>query len=977
MPRYFSLTILEHMFEAEIASLSTADLLESAAGERAAEYRSAARSLVYAVVYADRFHPDVHPGRSGRRVGDGRERAVVLGGEGCPLVLEFCVAEYAAVVGVSPGVGRQYLADALGLRHRFPLLWVRVLAEEVTAWKARNLARECEKLSLEAALYVDKRVAHLLDTISPTRLAKIIKAAKMYADPGLAKSEADEKAAERGVWVGQSDEHGTKTCVIKAGSAAVRRHKAKIDEIAEALLVQGDKRSVQARRAEAVGIMPDPVFTNELLAQAREHQRTTSTPAPAPTPASAPATATAPAPTAGPAPAPDPASTSDSGPTSGADSAPVPAPPARFTPASDGSGRSAITPSPNPTALPDLAHARNSASLSDLAPASGAAPVLDPAPASGTAPVPGPALAVGQARALGRTPMSGITPSPDLAQALDSAAPSDPASVLGSACVAGVAAVSGAAPVSDRTSIAGSAAASGMRMLDVATGPNPTPARICAPALDLAYARTAASMSGLAPVMGATAVVGVTPVLGPAPTTGLVAAPNLTPASDLASAQDFAPRRADGAAPMVGPGRVGADGPAPTSCPGLERAGASASLPDPEPASLLDPEPASVSAPAPAAASGRDPATDDVATGNDPRAEWVDDASADLGCQGEPIRGAERSRNDLLGVDDEPRLHGELKVDGEPWLDEELGTGGGLGMGDELGLRGESGLHGELRVDGEPWLREELGTDGEPGLDDEADRDAPHPSTSDLPDPLDQCDGWATEPFEAVGGGDDSEAGESMTPDELRALAARLAQVKRDAHARPQGERPAPPRPGKTEVYVHLTDYTLASGDGVLRTEEIGPLLLSQFTELTGYGPYIVKPVIDLNKAVSSDAYESTGQIREHVKLTHPAELFPYGTRETTNHIDQDHLEAYDPDGPPGQTNTDNLIPLSRYAHRVKTHASGWTVHRIDAKTIEWTTPHGFIFRIDPTGTHRMPKDPTKPVTRRQGNRDDAPRGER
>ncbi|TDD42418.1 hypothetical protein E1263_42190, partial [Kribbella antibiotica] len=274
------------MFEEELSALSTTALLKAAAEERATESRSAARSLVHAVVYADRFHPDVCPERPGRRSSDGRERAVVLGGDGCPPVMEFCVSEYGAVLGVSPGVARDYLKCALGLRHRFPFAWARVLTEEVAAWKARNLARDCEKLSLAAALYVDKKVAHLLDTISPTRLAKIIKAAKMYADPDLAKAEAAEATAERGVWVGQSDEHGTKTCVIKAASAAVRRHKAKIDEIADALQAQGDKRSIQARRAEAVGIMPDSAFADELIARGREHQRTNPMPdaSPGPTP---------------------------------------------------------------------------------------------------------------------------------------------------------------------------------------------------------------------------------------------------------------------------------------------------------------------------------------------------------------------------------------------------------------------------------------------------------------------------------------------------------------------------------------------------------------------------------------------------------------------------------------------------------------------------------------------------------------------
>ncbi|MER7243429.1 hypothetical protein [Kribbella sp. NPDC000426] len=174
---------------------------------------------------------------------------------------------------------------------------------------------------------------------------------------------------------------------------------------------------------------------------------------------------------------------------------------------------------------------------------------------------------------------------------------------------------------------------------------------------------------------------------------------------------------------------------------------------------------------------------------------------------------------------------------------------------------------------------------------------------------------------------------------------------------------PVPPRdrcvPGHTEVFVHLTDLTLATGNGVLRAEGIGPMLADQLTELVGHGPYAVKPVIDLNDAVSVDAYEIPARIRERVRLSYPVELFPYGTRETHRTIDLDHIQPYDPYGPAGQTSTGNLAPLSRFGHRVKTHARGWNVRRVDVKTLEWTTPHGFTFRVDPTGTHRLPNPTT------------------
>ncbi|NUR99394.1 MAG: hypothetical protein HOV67_29565, partial [Kribbellaceae bacterium] len=239
--------------------------------------------------------------------------------------------------------------------------------------------------------------------------------------------------------------------------------------------------------------------------------------------------------------------------------------------------------------------------------------------------------------------------------------------------------------------------------------------------------------------------------------------------------------------------------------------------------------------------------------------------------------------------------------------------------------------------------------------------------------------------------------GSPMDAAALRALHARLAQIKQDAYrnlncpshpihpshpsrTNTPDKAPAHPdaaplrpdkgqvRPGKTEVVVHLTDHTLATGTGVLRAEDIGPLLATQLTELIGYGPYVVKPVIDLNEAISVNAYEIPTRIREHVKLIHPVELFPYGTRETTNTIDLDHIQPYDPLGPPGQTSTTNLAPLGRFGHRVKTHARGWNVHRIDNRTLEWTTPHGFTFHVDPTGTHRV--DPRASPAPEQGSPD-------
>ena len=64
----------------------------------------------------------VDPGR-GSRHGD---KPVPVAGPGAPLVAEFCVAEFAAAVGLPTETGKAYLGEALELRHRLPKTWARV-----------------------------------------------------------------------------------------------------------------------------------------------------------------------------------------------------------------------------------------------------------------------------------------------------------------------------------------------------------------------------------------------------------------------------------------------------------------------------------------------------------------------------------------------------------------------------------------------------------------------------------------------------------------------------------------------------------------------------------------------------------------------------------------------------------------------------------------------------------------------------------
>ncbi|TWD75387.1 uncharacterized protein DUF222 [Kribbella amoyensis] len=504
------------MFEGDVAELDATEVLTSAAEHRAERDRVEARLLLHAQRFAD-----LH-GAAGLPLGDrrdGRERAVVFGGAGCPAIAEFAPVEFGAMLGISAGAASAYIGQALALRHRLPRIWATVLAGEATPWKACKIATACLELSEDAVAIVDERVVGLVDTVTPIRLQKIVTAAKFQADREAARAAAERKARERGVYVGRADDHGTKSVWILAATGDVLRFDATIHSLARALKALGDPDPLRLRRARAVGILADPAHALAILAAGR------------------------------------------------------------------------------------------AANQSQAEPAEAGATVLPPT--------------AGGAAQIASVP-------PDAASSLS----------------------------------------------------------------------------------------------------------DVPPVPDLPS-------------------------------------------------------------------------------------------------------GAEQR---------------------EPW---DAGT-------------------------------------------------------------------------------DDGRAAASTDAFARRAFNAELAQLDGIAGG----------RSSRTELYVHLTDHTLAAGEGVVRVEGAGPLLASQLTELIGHRPYAVRPVIDLNDKISVDAYEIPRRLREQLALIHPVEQFPYGTVETRLGTDLDHVEPYDPNGPPGQTSTTNLVPLRRFGHRVKTHGR-WQVRRSPDGVLEWTSPSGFAFHVDHTGTRR------------------------
>ena len=117
---------------------------------------------------------DLHPGQGlpasiamSPRALPGMERQVRLGGVGTPWVAEFAYAELGARMGMGTWSARRFVADALDVRHRLPLIWERLRAREARVGFARLVAAKTRHLSVGAAGFVDAAMVPFVDGSLP------------------------------------------------------------------------------------------------------------------------------------------------------------------------------------------------------------------------------------------------------------------------------------------------------------------------------------------------------------------------------------------------------------------------------------------------------------------------------------------------------------------------------------------------------------------------------------------------------------------------------------------------------------------------------------------------------------------------------------------------------------------------------------------------------------------------------------------
>jgi hypothetical protein len=171
---------------------------------------------------------------------------------------------------------------------------------------------------------------------------------------------------------------------------------------------------------------------------------------------------------------------------------------------------------------------------------------------------------------------------------------------------------------------------------------------------------------------------------------------------------------------------------------------------------------------------------------------------------------------------------------------------------------------------------------------------------------------------------------------------------------RPPGWRPLTPAQlaacaPSVVMHVHLTDQTLHTGHGLVRTDD-GPVTLEQLQRflIQHEAKVTIRPVTDPAATASADAYEIPLRLRRAMAIRHPRSVFPHSP--TNTRIDLDHTVPYEKNGPPGQTGMHNLGPLARFEHRAKTVGS-WRARQPEPGTYLWRSAEGWIMITTNQGT--------------------------
>jgi 5-methylcytosine-specific restriction endonuclease McrA len=127
-------------------------------------------------------------------------------------------------------------------------------------------------------------------------------------------------------------------------------------------------------------------------------------------------------------------------------------------------------------------------------------------------------------------------------------------------------------------------------------------------------------------------------------------------------------------------------------------------------------------------------------------------------------------------------------------------------------------------------------------------------------------------------------------------------------------------KPRQVVLYVHLSEAAITGSSGLelARVENQRQVITADQIKVWCANPdaqVTVKPVIDLNEHIHVEGYEVPARLREQVILRDHSCVFPWCTQ-SARKTDADHVIPY---AEGGTTSSDNIAPLCRRHHRLKT----------------------------------------------------------
>jgi hypothetical protein len=163
---------------------------------------------------------------------------------------------------------------------------------------------------------------------------------------------------------------------------------------------------------------------------------------------------------------------------------------------------------------------------------------------------------------------------------------------------------------------------------------------------------------------------------------------------------------------------------------------------------------------------------------------------------------------------------------------------------------------------------------------------------------------------------------------------------------------------GRAAAVVQVTvplDVLVGAEDGPAELKGYGPITAGQAREIafapgTIWRRLITDPGSGLLVKVDPTAYRPTADAERQVIARDQYCAFP-SCRMPAHRCDVDHVEPFDHERPEagGLTVPENLQPLCRRHHRLKTHHPGWRVTRDPHTGIaSWTSPTGHTYRNAP-----------------------------